>query len=232
MQRLLDRLKDFHHLEKEGKVEAKILDIGGWFAPCSQATAMVDIMPFETMNRSAAYGFSDMKIEKKNYHQVDISSIDRLPFADKEFDFVICRHTLEDIMNPIKVCEEMIRVAKAGYIETPSRIYESTKGVERPSWCGHYHHRWFVEVFDNEIIFPVKPHNLHFRRQFYFRRYPWQKFLKTYQNVFLEWEGSFSFKERVIIDLEEVKKDLSDFKKKQRGKKLFRFRWANDTSYA
>lgn len=221
MEHVLKRLKEMHDSGKD----FQILDIGGWFAPCKQAQHMVDIMPFETMNTKSSYGFGEMKIKKENYHVMDISSLDKLPFADKQFDYVICRHTLEDIMNPLKVCEEMIRVAKAGYIETPSRLYESTKGVERPDWCGHYHHRWLVETGPNSITFQFKPHNIHFRKAFYFRRFPWQKFKSPYDNTFLEWKDSFKYSEKIIIDIDDVKNDLITFKEKNKAVDFLKFRW-------
>jgi ubiquinone/menaquinone biosynthesis C-methylase UbiE len=50
-----------------------------------------------------------------------------LPYEDKEFDFVYCRHVLEDLIYPFRVIKEMQRVAKAGYIETPSPMAELKK---------------------------------------------------------------------------------------------------------
>gem|GEM_PF-6800036 len=32
------------------------------------------------------------------------------------FDFVVCSHTLEDVRNPGRGCEEILRVGKAGYL--------------------------------------------------------------------------------------------------------------------
>jgi hypothetical protein len=71
---------------------------------------------------------------------------DPLPFADKSFDFVYCRHTVEDMHNPFLLCSEMQRVAKAGYVETPSPISELCRGIDggSPSWRGYVHHRYFV----------------------------------------------------------------------------------------
>jgi hypothetical protein len=209
----------------------KILDIGGWFAPCKQATHMVDIMPFETLNRSGSYGNGDLKITQRNYHQLDLGKIDRLPFQDREFDFVICRHTLEDIKDPLKICKEMTRVSKAGYIETPHRVYESTKGVERHWWCGHYHHRWLVEVEGNKVIFQFKPHNLHSASKYYFRCWPWQKVREEFKNTHLLWEDSFEYEERIIIDYNELKSQLSSFKQSIPTHKIKRLRWVEDSSH-
>ncbi len=206
----------------------KILDIGGWHAPCRQATHMIDIMPYETMKTQSAYGEGSLRIRPENYHRLDICGPAPLPFGDKAFDFVICRQTLEDIRDPLKVCHEMNRVGRAGYIECPSRLRESTKGAQRPWWCGFYHHRWLVEVEENRIVFQHKPHNLHFSRAFYFRRWPWQKMRERYANTYLLWEGSFRFEERILIDYGDVKANLRAFKQAHAHLPLFRLRWSRE----
>jgi hypothetical protein len=66
----------------------------------------------------------------ENFHKIDPIS-EKLPFADKEFDFVYSRHVLEDSWNPFALCEEMSRVGKSGYIETPSPIVELGRGVDQ-----------------------------------------------------------------------------------------------------
>lgn len=72
----------------------------------------------------------------------DLSS-DPLPFDDGEVDFVFCRHTLEDMDNPAHLLREIKRVAKAGYIETPSPVVELTRGVDAVGGhLGYSHHRW------------------------------------------------------------------------------------------
>lgn len=221
---LSDRLLELYSDPKK----PQILDIGGWFAPCRQATHMVDLMPFETMNVKGAYGNGELQIRKENYFQLDLGAIDRLPFADKQFDFVVCRHTLEDIKDPIWVCHEMMRIAKSGYIETPHRLYESTKGVERHWWCGHYHHRWLVEIQNQKIIFQFKPHNLHSHPAFSWRCFPWQKVREEYKNTGLLWNGSFEVEERLIIDYGDLKRNLKEFKKSYAGHKVKRLRWLED----
>jgi len=48
----------------------------------------------------------------------------QMPFKDKAFDFVIASHILEHISEPEAFIREMQRVGRAGYIETPSAIFE------------------------------------------------------------------------------------------------------------
>ena len=64
-----------------------------------------------------------------NYVSLDIDE-EKLPFIDKEIDFIYSRHTLEDIQNPNFAMSEIIRCCKSGYIETPSPLIEVTKGVD------------------------------------------------------------------------------------------------------
>jgi hypothetical protein len=224
MQILLDALLELH-ARSPG---ARILDVGGWYAPCNYATHIVDIMPLETMKRSGGYGDCELRVTADTYHQLDLCA-EPLPFPDQSFDFVVCRHTLEDVRDPIAICREMNRVGRAGYIETPSRLYESTKGVERPWWCGHYHHRWLVEVLGPRIILQFKPHNLPASRDFYFRRWPWQQMRDRYRTVSLLWEGSFEYEERVIIDYRDVQRNLRSFKQAHQGLDLFRSRWTRES---
>lgn len=48
----------------------------------------------------------------------------RLPFKDKAFDFVIASHILEHMAEPAAFLDELQRVGKAGYIETPNVLFE------------------------------------------------------------------------------------------------------------
>lgn len=70
-------------------------------------------------------------------------TVDRLPFDDGEVDFLYCRHTLEDLLDPCHTLKEIARVAKSGWIEVPSIVSEMTRGVDggSPPWRGYVHHR-------------------------------------------------------------------------------------------
>ena len=43
-----------------------------------------------------------------------------MPFGDKTFDFVYCSHVLEVVEEPVKACQEIMRVGARGFIETPT----------------------------------------------------------------------------------------------------------------
>ena len=97
-----------------------------------------------------------------NYTDVDIDC-ESFPFETDFFDFVYCRHVLEDIQNPDFALNEIIRVSKFGaYIETPSPLIEVTKNVDGTAfsekYCGYIHHRYIVwsSIEKNEIYFLPK----------------------------------------------------------------------------
>ena len=77
----------------------------------------------------------------------DICAREPWPFAERQFDFAVCSHTLEDVRDPIWVAAELQRVAVAGYIEVPTLREELTYGIQGP-WVGWGHHRWLVLVQD------------------------------------------------------------------------------------
>ena len=78
----------------------------------------------------------------RTVHLVDLES-ELLPYTYKQVDFLYSRHTLEDLHNPLHLCREMNRVAKAGYIEVPSPASEFCRGVDggKPHYRGYVHHR-------------------------------------------------------------------------------------------
>lgn len=120
---------------------ARVLEIGPGHAPFRRATHFVDYVQR-----------GDLPITI-----CDVAN-DPLPFADKSFDFIYCRHVLEDMFNPFPLVKEMSRVGKAGYIETPSPIAELCRGVDggAPPYRGYHHHRFIVWVQDGQLRFVSK----------------------------------------------------------------------------
>ena len=114
-------------LESTLPADARVLDVGGWGKTLARADAVVDLMPYETRGLYGHDGDGPERFDAGSWHQLDICDATKpWPFADGEFDFAVCSHTLEDVRDPLRVCDELKRVARAGYIEVPSRLEEQS----------------------------------------------------------------------------------------------------------
>ena len=148
-------------IEAELPDDALLLDVGGWASAFPRADWVIDLMPYETRGLYGDRSRDAERFTADTWVQRDICDHEPWPFADKQFDFAICSHTLEDIRDPIWVCAELQRVARAGYVEVPSRLEEQTHGFEGP-WTGWSHHRWITEQApDGTLTFAFKPHLVH-----------------------------------------------------------------------
>jgi SAM-dependent methyltransferase len=115
------------------------------------------IVPF-----SLATDFIGCNEKITNYIEIDIDK-QAFPFQINTFDFVYCRHVLEDIQNPDFLLEQIFKVSKyGGYLETPSPLIEVTKNIDAPifseKYCGYIHHRYIVwsNIQKNELYFLPK----------------------------------------------------------------------------
>jgi ubiquinone/menaquinone biosynthesis C-methylase UbiE len=142
-----------------------VLDVGGWFQPFNLATHVLDINPYETRRSQDSLDPQDNERFSADSWVIHDACLGSWPFPDKYFDFVFCSHILEDVRDPIAVCRELCRVAKAGYLETPSRLREifSKKRFFRlksmlgkAPQIGFPHHRWFVEPDGSHLRFTPK----------------------------------------------------------------------------
>jgi hypothetical protein len=154
-------------------------------------------------------GPHEERFTRDSWIQRDICDRQPYPFADKQVDFAICSHTLEDVRDPVWICSELVRVAKRGYIEVPSRLEEQSWGVHG-DWPGWSHHRWLIDPVENGLEFTHKPALLtrkasHFPRGFAQRLSDDQKVLTLW------WQGSFRFRERVFYDHVEFDEYLDGF---------------------
>jgi hypothetical protein len=185
-----------------------VLDIGGWAHPFNRANYVMDQEPYETRgyyNRTFAknnplppLGGTVEHFTRDTWIQRDICEHTPYPFRDKEIDVVICSHTLEDIRDPLQVCSEMVRIAKRGYLEIPSRVWDSCRGFE-PGIVGLSHHRWLIDIVGDEVLFTMKFHSIHGHWR---RSLPAKvaKRLSEPEKVqWLFWEDHFSFREITII---------------------------------
>lgn len=190
-----------------------VLDIGGWAQPFNRANYIIDIMPYETRGFFGCLGAKKEFFSKETWIYHDVSSSSPLPFKDKEIDFVICSHVLEDVRDPLRLCSEIIRIGRRGYIEVPSRTVESIMGLEGKHYAGYSHHRWLIEMEGSKIVFRNKPHLLHSSPRFYLpKSYP--KRLKEKDKIsYLLWNGSFEYEEIIQISYQKIAKELEKFVK-------------------
>ncbi|MFN2464921.1 MAG: class I SAM-dependent methyltransferase [Candidatus Dormibacteria bacterium] len=197
-------------LLREVPPDARVLDVGGWAKPLTRADWVVDHMPYQTRGLFGRDGELPERFTAATWVARDICDRAPLPFADDSFDFAVCSHTLEDIRDPIWVCQELSRVARAGYIEVPSRLEEQTYGIQGP-WVGWGHHRWLVDLDGEGLRFVFKHHVLqgrptaHFPARFAAGLSPDDRVLTHW------WEGRVQAREQVMMSAEELDPYLDDF---------------------
>jgi hypothetical protein len=187
-----------------------VLDVGGWAKPFPRSDWVLDLMPHETRGRYGRAGPGEERFGRDTWIERDICDHEPFPFRDRQIDFAICSHTLEDVRDPIWVCAELNRVAKAGYIEVPSRLDEQSRNVNGP-WVGWSHHRWLIDVGDSGIVFVAKPHVLHGVDRYSFPAGFAQVLTAEERVQSLFWEREFSFRERIFFEPDELDAYLAGF---------------------
>ena len=85
----------------------KILDIGCGYRAHKNASVIADVQDFSDFYK------------QKNFIQIKEK---KLPFKDKEFDFVISSHVIEHVKDFEFFISELERISSKGYIELPSRL--------------------------------------------------------------------------------------------------------------
>ena len=120
-----------------------VLDVGSGDKPHWRADVLLDWFPTEADGAQRS-GSAAAKISRPLF----AGDAAHMPFADRAFDYVICSHLLEHVVDPAGVIAELMRVAKAGYIEVPEA--SSAKIVDFPT------HLWFCRLIDGVLDFEPK----------------------------------------------------------------------------
>lgn len=170
----------------------KVLDVGSGGEPFPYATHLVDKYPQETQHR-----WNELQTRGKQFIQADI---EKLPFKDKEFDFVYCVHVLEHVDDAAKACDEIMRVGKRGYLETPTRMSDIMFNFAGKKDF----HKWYVAMLGNTLIFHEYPDAEHRDTEsddfyhFAHAKFPnriqkmYRKNKDLFSNMFL-WENGFNY---------------------------------------
>ena len=143
------------------KPRDRVLDVGSGHNPHLRADVLCDSEGAQDSQRPASLG---IHIDRRPFYQASAQS---LPFPDRSFDFVICRHLVEHVEDPGELLGELTRVGRRGYIETPSPAWELLNPTS--------YHRWMVQWDGDRLHFwrkhpaffeNLKPLPLRYRRGF------------------------------------------------------------------
>ena len=190
---------------------ARVLDVGGGAYPFRRADYVLDGLSYDERGALCLGARPGERFTRDSWVQWDLCDRRPWPFADKFFDFAVCSHVLEDVRDPVWVCAELCRVAKAGYIETPSRALEQSLGVEHPLYAGYYHHRWLVSHDKNGLILRHKPHSLHALRGAIVAKVGVLRAINpAHAAMSFTWRDTFSCREARSFDEAEVNRELCE----------------------
>lgn len=171
----------------------KVLHIVNHEQVFSKTTHVVSERNYSDRRRSPLWlRDSKERFSNETWTTVEDLCAESLPYEDKEFDFVICDHSLVTLRDPLVLCKEMQRVGKKGYIEFTSAIMSFVEGVEREGVVGYPHHRWFVDVYEGKLRFAFRNHLIQSLKEYHIQKPEWAKGvnpLKSATGVF--WDSSF-----------------------------------------
>ena len=188
--------------------EALVIDVGGGTYPHPRADWVLDLLPYESRGAAQDADGIRERFSAERWVARDICEREPWPFADDSFDFAICSQTLEDVRDPIWVCSELSRVAKAGYVETPAPIAELAYSVAGP-FVGWSHHRWIVEERSGELEFRMKPHFVHAREDLYLTGRQAEMLTDAERVNAVFWTGRIPARERIDTDPAVLEADLA-----------------------
>lgn len=164
-----------------------VLDVGSGDNPHVRADVLCDSSLLNSGERSGKF---DLIIDGRPFVFADAC---RMPFKDKAFDFIICSHLLEHMRNPADLLEELMRVGKAGYIESPSSLLEKLYG-----WSFH---RLLIDYDGDCLVIRPKPKDEEFGivpEEVKKSRY-WERLFKNKRKYFL---ASYFWKDKVRYKIE------------------------------
>lgn len=118
--------------------KALVLDVGGGDVPYPRANVVLDKY-LDNFERG-----TNLRLDRP----LIIGDARKMPFKDKAFDFIVASHVLEHMDNPVLFLKELMRVGKAGYIETPSILYETI--------VPYSYHKLYIHLEDDKLFIMKK----------------------------------------------------------------------------
>ena len=118
----------------------KILDIGCGYRANKHASVLADVQDLSDFYKEKTF----IQIKEK-----------KLPFEDKEFDFVIASHVIEHVEDFEFFLKELERISTKGYIELPTRLGDNLVFENKTD-----HIWWFTYDDNNNLITASKRNQL------------------------------------------------------------------------
>jgi len=184
----------------------KILDLG-----CS------NVNYWEEANQFADIFDYKEEFDKKNLNYTKIEVGKKLPFKDKEFDYVILSHVLEHVPDIIEFKLEIERIAKSGYIELPTKLADNLvfDFVEE-----RFSHKWLMKFDD------VNQNLIYSKKTNYLQQFVSVGLLNYLKNFFddsftlqLYWKDSIDLKEEQLLNTD-TKISFFDIQRKYYSRKI------------
>jgi len=111
----------------------RILDIGCGYRAHPNASVIADVQDLSNYYKEKKF----VKINEK-----------KLPFKDKEFDFIIASHVIEHVEDFKFFIKELERISSKGYIELPSRLGDNLVFENKTD-----HIWWFIyDDINNKLL--------------------------------------------------------------------------------
>ena len=169
----------------------RILDIGCGYRANKHASVLADVQDLSDFYKEKIF----IKINEK-----------KLPFEDKEFDFVIASHVIEHVEDFEFFLKELERISTKGYIELPTRLGDNLVFENKTD-----HIWWFTYDDNNNLITASKRNQL-------IDPFITVSMAKIFEKIFREslvielgWEERIEYKIDIKIREENTKK-ISFFK--------------------
>ena len=118
----------------------KILDIGCGYRAHAKANTIADVQDLSNYYQGRKF----IQIKDK-----------KLPFENKEFDFVVASHVIEHVEDFEFFIKEIERISSKGYIELPTRLGDNLVFENRTD-----HIWWFIYDDINNLIIASKRNQL------------------------------------------------------------------------
>ena len=192
------------------KWDALVLDVGSGDKPHWRADVLCDLYP-ETSYAYQRSGGGPALVTAP----LVIGDVQKLPFKDKSFDFVVASHLLLNVPDVEAACNELMRVAKAGYIEVAAEGHAKINDFESHLWWCHKNGRRLVFKPKESMQYDAEIYD--FSRALIRRKVWFEKIVHPHFDLVtneMHWRDKFDYE---VVDTvnDDLINEVADFEKYQ-----------------